>query len=88
VGITVGNLPTSMSIQACCTAVIVIAPKHTMKRLPNFWQAPAGTLAPNESSSDFVVHVGGGQPRFTEGVLNRTVTVKSSGKLSSAFRCF
>ena len=38
-------------------------------------------------AGDFVVHVGGGQPGFTEGVLNRTVTVRSSGKLSRAFRC-
>ena len=48
----------------------------------SFWvpsiAVEAGTLS---------LHVGGGQPNFTKGVLSTTVTVKDSGALTTQYRC-
>ena len=38
-------------------------------------------------AGDFLVHVGGGQPGFTAGVLNATVSVAQAGALTASFGC-
>ena len=38
-------------------------------------------------AGELTVHVGGGQPDFTEGVLSASVTVKDSGPLTTQYAC-
>ena len=38
-------------------------------------------------AGEVIVSVGGGQPGFTEGVLNATLTVSTAGLLTTGFEC-
>jgi hypothetical protein len=38
-------------------------------------------------AGEVIVSVGGGQPGFTEGVLNATLTVSTAGLLNTGFEC-
>jgi hypothetical protein len=68
------------------TTELVITPKyHSVIMDENqdaFW-----TPTIKVEKGDFTLHVGGGQPDFTQGVLSDTVTVTEEGRLTTHYRC-
>ena len=74
---------------ATATVSLTVAPQsHSVVRDGggnggnSFWHPTVEVEA-----GDFLVHVGGGQPGFTAGVLNATVSVAQAGALTASFGC-
>ena len=68
------------------TVSLVVTPKyHSVvmnEARDDFWEP---TIA--VESGEFTIHVGGGQPDFTGGVLSANVDVTKTGQLTTHYRC-
>ena len=78
--------PPPSQLNSTKTVSLIVTPKyHSVVKeegRSSFWQP---TIAVEEGT--ITLHVGGGQPGFTKGVLSASVNVTRAGALNTGFAC-